>query len=184
VSDRFLFLGRLCLDLAHTGTIHEGWRASGYEVLHQPSDLGQWLAEGCLGLTGLDATEADLASAIELREALWLLVEAVLEGEPLPAGATAIVNAAASRPDLAPELVASGAAGLAAPTVQGALATVARDAVHLFGDLDELGRLRECASSDCQIVFYDGSRPGHRRWCSANRCGNRLRARAYRARHH
>jgi predicted RNA-binding Zn ribbon-like protein len=93
------------------------------------------------------------------------------------------VNEAAAAPPLVPRLAADGAhAGWAAPTAAAALSTIARDAVDLLGDPRQRARLRECASDDCPLVFYDDSRPGRRRWCSDERCGDRARARAYRDR--
>jgi predicted RNA-binding Zn ribbon-like protein len=32
-------------------------------------------------------------------------------------------------------------------------------------------------------MFYDTSRPGNRRWCSMQRCGNRHKVGNYRTRH-
>ena len=68
------------------------------------------------------------------------------------------------------------------PTVAAALATIAQDAVALFGDPTQRARLRRCENSTCRVIFYDDSRPGSRRWCAPNRCGDRIRARAYRQR--
>jgi predicted RNA-binding Zn ribbon-like protein len=69
------------------------------------------------------------------------------------------------------------------PTVTGALATIAQDAVTLFGEPTQRSRIRRCENGGCRVVFYDDSRPGLRRWCASNRCGDRMRARLYRARH-
>jgi predicted RNA-binding Zn ribbon-like protein len=67
-----------------------------------------------------------------------------------------------------------------------ALASVARDAVRLFGEVGFLGepgaRIRHCEASDCGLVFFDVSRAGTRRWCSMQTCGNRAKVRAHRAR--
>jgi hypothetical protein len=43
------------------------------------------------------------------------------------------------------------------------------------------GRIRECASDDCPLLFVDTSRPGARRWCAMERRGNRHKLRALRA---
>ena len=94
----------------------------------------------------------------------------------------ATVNEVAAGPDLTAELTVSGRTRIRA-TASRALATIARDAVVLFGDPSQTARLRECESDDCRIVFYDGSPPNRRRWCFPERCGDRHRARAYRARH-
>ena len=62
-----------------------------------------------------------------------------------------------------------------------ALSTLAREMIELLsGPLAE--RIRECASDDCPLVFVDTSRPGARRWCAMERCGNRHKLRALRAR--
>jgi predicted RNA-binding Zn ribbon-like protein len=62
-----------------------------------------------------------------------------------------------------------------------ALSTLAREMIGLLsGPLS--GRIRECASGDCPLVFVDTSRPGARRWCAMERCGNRHKLRALRAR--
>jgi predicted RNA-binding Zn ribbon-like protein len=58
---------------------------------------------------------------------------------------------------------------------------MAREMIELLsGPLAE--RIRECASDDCPLVFVDTSRPGARRWCAMERCGNRHKLRALRAR--
>lgn len=178
VDRGFLFVGRLCLDFAHTGAV-ENWRRV-FEVLHAPADLARWFGESSLGLPGLQVTRRDLVAAQRLREALLQLVDAQVAGAPLPAGAVAAVNACAHQPDLAPELVGPGVSRMAVATAPHALATIARDAVRLFGRPEELARMRECASDDCGVVIYDSSRPGRRRWCG--RCADRVRARAYRVR--
>lgn len=43
-------------------------------------------------------------------------------------------------------------------------------------------RLRACDASGCERWFVDTSRGGRRRWCSMERCGNRMKAARYRAR--
>ena len=57
---------------------------------------------------------------------------------------------------------------------------IARDAVDLFGHNTE-HRIRECSAADCTFVFFDESRTNNRRWCSMQRCGNRAKVRAFRA---
>ncbi|MFD0523312.1 CGNR zinc finger domain-containing protein [Paractinoplanes durhamensis] len=43
-------------------------------------------------------------------------------------------------------------------------------------------RLRECERPACTRVFLDRSRAGTRSWCGMAECGNRVKAREYRAR--
>ena len=90
----------------------------------------------------------------------------------------ATINAAAAEPPLIPQL----GVGWAPPVrASQALSTLARELIDLLsGPLAE--RFRECASDNCPLVFVDSSRPGSRRWCSMERCGNRNKIRAHRAR--
>ena len=38
------------------------------------------------------------------------------------------------------------------------------------------GAVRSCAGPDCTILFIDTSRPGTRRWCSMEACGNQAKS--------
>jgi predicted RNA-binding Zn ribbon-like protein len=54
----------------------------------------------------------------------------------------------------------------------------------VLGSLRTLGpeRFRDCASDTCSGVFIDTTRPGRRRYCMPDLCGNRANVAAYRAR--
>src|SRR5262245_21161240 len=43
-------------------------------------------------------------------------------------------------------------------------------------------RMKACRADDCRWAFYDRSRNRSRAWCSMSECGNRAKARSYRAR--
>jgi len=58
---------------------------------------------------------------------------------------------------------------------------VARAATTLLSS-PELARVRECAGDPCGWVFLDLSKNASRRWCDMADCGNRAKARRYRAR--
>jgi predicted RNA-binding Zn ribbon-like protein len=173
--------GAVCLDFAHTGG--EG-QYSVFETLHKPADLAGWLAQPPLSaVMTVPVTVGDLTTAKTLRQAIWDTAHARADGRHLPAGAIATINETATAPPLVPELAADGTtAGWAAPVrAAQALSTVAREMIDLLsGPLS--GRIRECASDTCPLVFVDSSRPGARRWCSMERCGNRHKLRALRAR--
>ena len=173
--------GAVCLDFAHTGG--EGPYAV-FESLHEPADLAEWLAEPPLAAAmTVPVTPRELAAAKALRQAIWDTAHARAARRPLAAGSMSIINQAAAAAPLVPELAADGTtAGWAAPVrATQALSTLARDMIELLaGPLS--GRIRECASDDCPLVFVDSSRPGARRWCAMERCGNRHKLRALRAR--
>jgi hypothetical protein len=195
--------GRPCLDLVHTGGEGE---LSRWEIVHTPADLGRLLGK-ILGLPALPAGEGDVAAMRPLRAAISRIAYGLaLRNDPDPAvdehslraqivgiasrvagGTTphpadvAAVNEAAARPPLVHALRLEGGTTVVAPTVAGALATLARDAVDLFGG-PLAHRVRMCAADDCGLLFVDTSRPGRRRWCSMDRCGNRAKIRTHRAR--
>ncbi|WP_344265537.1 CGNR zinc finger domain-containing protein [Actinomadura napierensis] len=173
--------GAVCLDFAHTGG--EG-RYAVFETLHEPDDLGEWLAQPPLAaVMTVPVTARELTAAKALRQAIWDAAHARAERRQLSAAAVAAINGAASAAPLVPELAADGTTTGWAPPVRAtqALSTLAREMVELLsGPLS--GRIRECASDDCPLVFVDSSRPGARRWCSMERCGNRHKLRALRAR--
>ena len=163
--------GRICIDLVHTGGAGELAR---WEILHTEDDVAHWLGR----MTGavLTAGPGDVAATRALRAAIWDATAARAAGREVPAAAAAAINAAAGEPPLAPRLDGDGRAALVPGTVAQARSTLARDAIDLLGG--PLGhRIRACAADDCGLLFVDASRPGRRRWCSMEWCGNRAKMR-------
>ena len=176
----FSFIGRLCLDFAQTGDMGWGTR---YERLTSPSELGRWFTLCPLDVAVSSITAADLARAIGLRTAIWRVAQALLAGDKPRAADIRRLNLDARRPPLVRALSPDGISlRWHQPNLDAALATIAQDAVLLFGSSSQRARLRRCENSACHVVFFDDSRPGARRWCAANRCGDRIRAREYRRR--
>ncbi|MFF5986051.1 CGNR zinc finger domain-containing protein [Prauserella flavalba] len=170
--------GRPCLHLVNTlRDRHRGGR----ELLTTPAALTEWL--GLAGYGGR-ATAADLATALELREAVDRVSRAVSAGErPDRADVTVLNTVAASAPAPALRLDADGTPRR---TVQGgtgrvttALAMLAVDAIEL---VTTSPCVRICAADDCGLRFADSSPKRSRQWCSMARCGNRAKARAHYAR--
>ncbi len=178
--------GALCLELLPTGGPGP---LSYFEVLHEPADLVRWAEEcrlpGGLGAGsggGLAVSAAEVADARALRDALWRLTEGWVREAPPDPDDLATLNGAASRASLTSRLtVGGGRAWTPGGTGTGLLSTVARDAVDLFTGA-YAHRIRTCGAHDCRLLFVDTSRPGKRRWCSMERCGNRHKVRAHRAR--
>jgi predicted RNA-binding Zn ribbon-like protein len=155
-----------------------------YERLEHPRDLCDWFAEGPMQLRGVRVDEGGLCAARDLRETIQRVAFALLARQPPPAHHVAVLNAFAAGPPLVRALDAeTQALVITGPvSVEAVLSELARDALDLVADPRARGRVRQCESPDCQLLFFDDSRPGRRRWCSAARCGDRARARAYRAR--
>jgi predicted RNA-binding Zn ribbon-like protein len=173
--------GAVCLDFAHTGG--EGPYAV-FETLRGPADLGAWLAEPPLAAgVARPVTTRDLTAAKALRLAIWDAAHARAERRSIPADTVACLNRFAAAPPLVPQLGPDErVATWAAPVQVGqALSTLAREMIDLLtGPLGT--RIRECAGDTCPLVFVDSSRPGARRWCAMERCGNREKVRSLRAR--
>ena len=180
VDARRFRTGRACLDFAHTGG--DGPQASAWELLHTAGDLARWLVV-VVDPTGIDevtATDDDLVLARRLRSAIWASAQRAIGGDAPTASDRATINEVAAGRGPVPELTASGVV-LAQPVDAAALlVALARDAIDLFGG-PEADRVRECASDTCQLLFVDRSRPGARRWCSMQRCGNIAKVRTHRA---
>jgi predicted RNA-binding Zn ribbon-like protein len=142
------------------------------ERLPSVERLREWLRAA-----GLDAevTGADLARVRRLRESLDELFRAALIGTRPPAGALADVNGAAA--SSAPRLDGLALAGDGLDPV---LALIAADAIRVVAGADRAD-LRACDADDCRMLYLSRGRRA-RRWCSSERCGNRLRVAAHRAR--
>jgi predicted RNA-binding Zn ribbon-like protein len=165
--------GALSLDFAYTGFAQQ------WESIHEPADLSTWLTAR-FDRDGLNADERDLIDARALRGAIAALARAAADAAPLPADQIDTLNLYAATADIPPALAGGHRQAGAMRVRPGqALSTIARDAVALLAAEPE--RFRECAAEDCGFVFYDESRTANRRWCSMQRCGNRAKVRAFRA---
>ncbi|RKR91267.1 putative RNA-binding Zn ribbon-like protein [Micromonospora pisi] len=173
--------GTLCLDLLTAGG--PGVLAR-YDVLHEPSDLANWLSLSRLRLDPADVrvTSDDVQTARRLRDALWQLTRACARGETRRAEDLDEVNRAALPAPLVPQITPTATRGWQLPADGAqALSTIARDAVELFTG-PHADRIRECSAPDCYLIFVDVSRSLRRRWCAMEACGNRHKVRALRAR--
>ncbi|MFJ6670129.1 CGNR zinc finger domain-containing protein [Actinosynnema sp. NPDC091369] len=157
-----------------------------FEALHAPDDLAAWLVDSRLATTGsftaadVRVTEAELHAVKELRDAFWRVARAMAHGADLPRADLDVLNAAtAETPRPVVDPVTRELTWAKPITGTQVLGAAARDAVELVAR----GGVRECSASNCGLLFVDTSRSGNRRWCSMERCGNRHKVRAHRARH-
>lgn len=169
--------GALSLDFAYTGSMSDN---PNWEHLHAPIDLSQWLL-GRFERYDDQPGERELIDAKALRDAIARYALAEAAATPPSPDDIDTINLFAATPDVPPALDGGQRqAGRNRVRTGQALSTIARDAVQLFSHNAE-HRIRECAAADCQLVFYDESRTNNRRWCSMQRCGNRAKVRAFRA---
>jgi len=180
--------GTLCLELACTSG-GEGTRRR-FEVLHEPSDFARWAARSRLDLPGhgidsaeVHTTEANLRQLKRLREAIWATAYAIATGGPPHDHDLRIINDIASGPGVVAQLdLATAATTWRRPvTARQLAAEIARDAVETLSR-PARDRIRMCAGDNCYLIYLDTSRPGRRRWCSMERCGNRAKVAAHRRR--
>jgi predicted RNA-binding Zn ribbon-like protein len=178
--------GALSMELLATGGpgAYRRW-----EILHRPADLADWLTGTRLALIAplaaadLRIRVADLDRIKHLRDTLWAIAPALAQDRPVRGADIEIINGyvqAPPRPRVdQTALELRWATPVTGPQVLGALA---RDALDLIGSAALRERIRECSGDNCYLIFLDTSRPGNRRWCSMERCGNRNKVRAHRAR--
>lgn len=145
------------------------------ERLDAPGRLRLWLRAVGLDLAR-DATADELASAIELREAIYRLGSATARGLAHTAPDVAVLNAAAANGNPVAQLAARRSRWMLDPRrpVADALSVIARDAITVLG-AGPAERVRTCEGANCAGLFLDTSRGGNRRWCSMNTCGNRAK---------
>ena len=172
------FSGRCSLD--YVGTVR--WRRSHepYEYLAEPSDLATWATTKGLVDEPPRVTPAQLASAREIREAIYRVLSARVAHVIPTAADVAALNTAAQRPPVQISLGADGSVHRVG-TVSQLLSTVARDVLDLLGS-DQVDLVRECDGHDCTRLYVDSSRARNRRWCSNTECGNKAKVSAFRER--
>jgi predicted RNA-binding Zn ribbon-like protein len=135
------------------------------------------------GLTTGELGPDDVARLVRFREALRSVLlshngveledAVVSELASLGRDATVVVGFG---PSGEPRLEAASASGASA-VIASLLAVIARaDAEGTWE------RLKICPADDCLWAFYDFSRNHSRTWCDMSVCGNRAKARTFRAR--
>ena len=163
----------LALDLVNT-------RPTAGDLLTTPDDLRAWWALQADRLPDevpQAVTAADLATVRAVREHTARALDHVRRGhEPLAADLDALNQAQRAAPAIK-ELAWNGSAVAATRQRDGSpglrlAACLAEAAAELLAD-PAVTRIRECEADDCVMLFL-AAHP-RRRWCSATRCGNRVR---------
>ncbi|SEF32438.1 Conserved protein containing a Zn-ribbon-like motif, possibly RNA-binding [Amycolatopsis pretoriensis] len=162
----------MCLDFIRT--LRYRGTPSETDELPDAEAWGAWIDQ--LGPFTTQVKPESASDAQALREAIHEL----LTGEVREAVRRRL-NRFAALPVPAPSLTTAGALRWqAADPAEAMLALLARDALELVTS-PELARVRRCAGSRCGALFLDTSRPGTRRWCSMEICGNQAKKSTYRA---
>jgi predicted RNA-binding Zn ribbon-like protein len=174
----FEFGGRVCLDFTWTLRFRAVYPT---ELLTSPHRLAEWLRTADLPSGG--ATPAQLHASVQLREAIYAAALDTIDGKVLQKPHVDAINRWAKAEHVSPRLRPDGTRTVSVRRgyeTQAGLTAIACDAVELLSMGD--ARLRRCEGPSCSLLFHDTSRPGMRRWCSAERCGNKINTKNYRAR--
>lgn len=153
----------------------------GPEELTTPVALSAWLSGRGLLPEGSVPDEDDLRHAVALREALRGIIGANSGGAVYPVD-VATLNEAASASKLRARFAPDGKARLEPDVagVTGALGRIVAAAFTAMAD-EDWTRLKLCSSQTCRWAFFDRSRNHSSRWCTMASCGNRAKARRFRA---
>ena len=173
--------GRLCIDFANT--IHNRSAVAAEDYLATPERYVEWAkrtgavaANEAIRLPKSSEERARLMADIRtLRDAIYRLLVATLDGAALPADALRTANAwlLEARKDQA--LADDGRLILSTNRADASLLLkrIALDLVDTLA-LAQVGefRLGHCANqSSCGWLFADTSKNGRRRWCAMETCG-------------
>jgi predicted RNA-binding Zn ribbon-like protein len=149
------------------------------EYLSTPRSLADWAVQAGIVERPPNVDEAGLRRAKDVREAMFRLVQALIDGTGAATADRELVNAAACGPLPTLRLDADGVHRTG--DIDAILAVLARDCLELH-DSDDRQALRWCADEHCTRPFVDRSRGSRRRWCGMRGCGDRAKAAAYRQR--
>ncbi|HEX3832796.1 MAG TPA: CGNR zinc finger domain-containing protein [Solirubrobacteraceae bacterium] len=136
-------------------------------------------AAQALGLSRVDA--AQVGALRDLHQTVAQLVDGLFDGRSVAAPAARLAelakpSTATVRIDVAEDHTLRPWLEWSDPT---AVATLARRVALELAEID-LARLRRCERPQCNLLFYDTTRSGTRRWHAESPCGIRERQRRYR----
>jgi predicted RNA-binding Zn ribbon-like protein len=158
------------------------WHADGpRERWENPERLRDWLAKRALIPQSTPVSQMEFDSMRCLRDGLRQLIAA--SGAKMPRAQLDKLNKLARDAHLVVHFDADGKPRLM-PEDAGMQVAMARIFASVsVGQFEGTwSRLKLCRNIECQRVFYDTSKNHSAVWCSSQRCGNRMNARAYRAR--
>lgn len=168
-------------DLGFVHAFLNTWGLEGRrERFEAPERMTSWLRQRSLIDDGVKISRKEFEEVLQLRRAL----RAALSGRKLSHEQLDELAASAKHARLSIEFNKKGepvlgtADGTAAERLIGYILSI----VYRSAITQDWDRMKVCANDECQAVFFDRSKNRSGVWCSSKGCGNRLNARAYRAR--
>jgi predicted RNA-binding Zn ribbon-like protein len=140
--------GRRCLDFVGTLKYRDSARE---ELLTNPQRLSDWAVQAGLVDAVIEITDDELAAAIALREAIYRIVFARLEGSRPKVADVDLLNEHASQPQLTPLLHPNGSVGRDGTAPQ-LLARLAADLLDLLAGPD-IEKVKECSDPGCTCLY-------------------------------
>jgi predicted RNA-binding Zn ribbon-like protein len=170
--------------IALVATLGDRGMPESLERIPDPETLTRWCVESGFLPGSPRISASELTSARQLREAIYRVAGAMRQSQKPSPEDIATINSWAARSTLVPELTSDGRSAdwKSERTLSPVLATIARDAIDML-TRTPASRIKLCADPTCRGLFVDVSRPGKRRWCSMNFCGNRAKSRTFARRH-
>jgi predicted RNA-binding Zn ribbon-like protein len=126
-------------------------------------------------------TETQHRDALELREAIRAFLRTAPADRLGQSEVAVRLNRLSEAYPLVLKIVVSDAVTLQPVQGSNGLGRIVAE-LYLLATTGQLDRIKVCESDECNWIFYDRSKPGSRRWCSATLCGNRQKTRSYRQR--
>lgn len=153
----------------------------GSEELRDPNTLQTWLVANGLMDAGQEVDASDLRHALAVREAMRAVIGGNTGHRVYPVE-VATLNEAAGASRLRMRFGPDGKARLE-PEASGPVGAIGRLVATLYSAMQDEGweRLKLCGSDACRWAFYDRSKNRSSRWCTMESCGNREKARRFRA---
>ena len=150
-----------------------------------PGAFAGWAASKGLPPAGT-VTQKDIEWARRVREALRVTIEVNNGHDPDPKAAK-VLDEAGERARFAlcfDTECDSGCEGRLEPRASGVDATIGRVLAEVYRAMENgtWTRLKACHRQTCRWAFYDHARNRSGKWCSMAVCGNREKAKSYRAR--
>lgn len=185
----------LCLDFTNTVG---GWRGGELtENLHGYGDLLSWGVQAGSITTEQEAqllreaekrpdeAAAVLAGALELRETLFRIFDAVAHEQTPDAEDMAVFNADLAQAMAHVQVTQHGDHFHWSwlednRDFSSVLWAVLRSAGDLLTTTPQLQYVRECGNDECDWLFVDTTKNHSRRWCDMKGCGNRMKVRKHR----
>ena len=155
----------------------------GSERFDGPEATRDWLTERGFLSPGARVSAQDVERAVDLREAVR---DALLAHHDRATDADAVARLSSLAGGV-PLRVSFGADGSAVlePAGEGMDEALGRVLAVIHTSIVDgtWPRMKVCPADDCRWAFYDHSKNRSGKWCDMAVCGNRAKAREYRARH-